>query len=151
MEGKYYEDLSVGDKFVTLGRTVTETDIVNFLGLSRIMEPLFNDREYYEKQGLLQGRLVPGPLTYVISMGLFTHLGIVHGTVLAFLGMDDFRIPRPVFCGDTIHLDVEVFSQRRTSKPEQGVVTFRFTTKNQRDETVMYWNHSLMLACKGAA
>ncbi len=151
MEGKYFEDLKEGDRFVTVRRTVTETDIVDFLGLSRIMEPLFNDREYYEKQGLLKGRLVPGPLTYVISMGLFTHLGIVHGTVLAFLGMDEFRIPRPVFCGDTIRVTVEVDSMRQTSKPGQGVVTFQFTTKNQGNEDVMLWKHTLMLACKGAA
>lgn len=151
MEGKYFEDLKQGDRFVSMGRTVTETDIVTFLGLSRILEPLFNDREYYEKQGILKGRLVPGPLTYVIAMGLFTSLGIVHGTVLAFLGMDEFRIPKPVFCGDTIHLEVDVDSMRKTSKPGQGVVTFNMITKNQRQEAVMVWRHAVMLASRQGA
>jgi acyl dehydratase len=151
MEGKHFEDVNAGDKFLSTGRTIFETDIVNFLGLSRINEPLFNDREYYEKQGILKGRLVPGPLTYVIAMGLFTNLGIVHGTVLAFLGMDEFRIPKPVFCGDTLTLEVEVLRTRQTSKPKQGVVAFKFTTRNQRGEEVMLWNHTVMLSGRDAA
>ncbi|MDP6100912.1 MAG: MaoC/PaaZ C-terminal domain-containing protein [Dehalococcoidia bacterium] len=151
MEGMHFEDVNIGDKFLSMGRTIFETDIVNFLGLSRINEPLFNDREFYEKQGILKGRLVPGPLTYVIAMGLFTNLGLIHGTVLAFLGMDEFRIPKPVFCGDTLTLELTVISKRQTSKPKQGVVTFRLTTRNQRNEEVMHWNHTLMLAGRGAA
>jgi acyl dehydratase len=65
--------------------------------------------------------------------------------------MDEFRIPKPVFCNDTLTLEVEVLSKRQTSKPKQGVVTFRFTTRNQRNEEVMLWNHTLMLAGRGAA
>ena len=61
------------------GRAITETDIVQFLNLSRNLEPQFTNREFYEKEWIYQRLASPGGLTFTIMTGLFTHLGLISG------------------------------------------------------------------------
>ena len=150
MPGKYFEDLALGDKFVTTGRTITETDIVQFLNLIRNLEPQFSDREFYEKEWIFKRLASPGALTFSIAVGLFTHLGLVSGTGLGFLGMDDFRLPAPVFCGDTLYVDVEIV-EKRTSKSGRGLVTMKLIGKNQNGEVVMQYKQVVILAFRPAS
>ena len=150
MPGKYFEDLELGDKFVTTGRTITETDIVQFLNLIRNLEPQFSDREFYEKEWVFKRLASPGALTFSIAVGLFTHLGLVSGTGLGFLGMDDFRLPAPLFCGDTLHIEVEIVD-KRISKSGRGLVTMQLVGKNQKDEVVMLCRQVLILASRPAS
>lgn len=148
MAGKHFEDLGVGDKFVSVGRTVTETDIVTFLNLARNLEPQFSNREFYENTGVFKRLASPGALTFVIALGLFTHLGLVTGTSLAFLGMDEYRVPNPLFCGDTLHLEVTVVDKRLSSRPGRGVVTFEFTGRKQNEEVVFSAKQTFLFACR---
>lgn len=137
MEGKHWDDVKVGDRFTTQARTVTETDLVNFVGLTGLFEPLFLDREFVTKQSIFGKPMIPGPLTFVMSLGLEALMGLAHGTGMAFLGLDKVRAMRPVFINDTIHVDVEVIEKHETSKPDRGIMTIKYTTKNQNGEPVL--------------
>lgn len=148
MHGKFFEELEIGVGYQSVGRTVTETDIVQFLNLSRNLEPQFNDREFYEKQWVFPRLAAPGGLTFLIAGGLFTHLGLLSGTGLGFLGTDSLRLPRPLFCADTLRIEVTV-TEKRISKSGRGVVTFSFTGRNQAAEVVMTCTQTYLVALRG--
>ena len=135
MHSMYFEEFEVGAKFVTKGRTVTEADVVSYGGLTGIYLPLFVDQEY-AKTTLFGSRVVPGPLTFVISLGLWIQLGLWDRTGLAFLGMDELRAHAPVRHGDTIHCEIEVTGKRETKNPDRGVLNTRHITFNQKNEKV---------------
>ena len=136
MEPLYFEDYKPDLKFRTRARTITETDLVNFIGLSGMFESLFVDQEYIAGQEIYEGRLVPGALTYAISEGLVIQAGILHERGLAFLGLE-LRAEKPVYVGDTIHVEVETDETRPTRRPDRGVVITKHSVVNQRDEPVM--------------
>jgi acyl dehydratase len=127
--------MTAGSRFRTARRTVTETDLVNFITLGGFNEPLFWDADHAAEGGY-RGRLVPGALTYTLAEGLVIQSHALHGTGLAFLHME-LDVRAPVFVGDTIDVVVEVTESRPSSKPGRGVVTARNTVRNQRGEVVM--------------
>lgn len=145
MAGRYYEDLSIGDTFETLGRTVTETDIVQFLNLSRNIEPQFSNRDFYEKSWIFGRLACPGGLTFTFLTGLFTHLGLLTGTGEGYLGLDAMRFPAPLFCGDTVRFTVEVLD-RKLSRNGRGIVTMGFVGRNQDGVTVLTCRQVYVLA-----
>ena len=133
--GKTWEEMTVGSKFRTASRTVTETDLVNFVALAGFNEPLFYDANHAGEGGY-SGRLVPGALTYALAEGLVIQSHALHGTGLAFMHMD-LDVRAPVFVGDTITVVVEVTAARPSSRPGRGVVTACNTVYNQRGEEVL--------------
>ena len=137
MDNWYYEDYEPGKNFQTLARTVTETDVVNFVALAGMYEPLFTDQEYLREKTDYTGRLVPGLLTFAMSEGLFIQTGVLHDRGLAFLGLDEFRVTKPVYVGDTIRLNVETKETRTTRREDRGIVIANHSVYNQRDETVL--------------
>lgn len=138
VRGRCWQDTPVGWAFRTASRTVTETDLVNFVTLGGFSEPLFWDARHSAASGY-QGRVVPGALTYTLAEGLVMQSTVLHGTGLAFLGME-LEIRGPVFVGDTIDVTVEVTESRPTSKgDERGIVTTRNTVRNQRGEDVLVY------------
>lgn len=143
--GLYFEELEVGDIAHSAGRTVTETDIVNFMGLSGVFEELHMNVEYIKKHSIFGRRIAPGPLTFVIAEGLALQLGLVHHTGMAMLGIENTRFLKPVYCGDTIRVDIEIASKRETSKPDRGVVDFAHRVINQDDVVVMTMNKIRMI------
>jgi acyl dehydratase len=135
-DGITFEEHTVGDVHRTLGRTVSETDIVSFVNLCGFTEPLFVDMEYVKKASVFGRRAAPGALTFALSEGLIIQTGMLHGTGMAFLGAD-LKIVAPVLEGDTLHVEVEVADKRETKKPDRGIVTYRHRVLNQRDEVVL--------------
>lgn len=131
-----YEGFRVGDRYRTLGRTVSEYEILNFVTLTGFNEPLFMDLEYIRRESVFKTRVAPGVLTFALAEGLTLQTGILHGTGLALLHYD-VRVAAPVLAGDTISVEIEVADKRETKKPDRGVVTFRHRVLNQREETVM--------------
>ena len=127
--------MTVGGKLRTASRTVTETDLVNFVALAGFNEPLFYDAGHAGVGGYT-GRLVPGALTYALAEGLVIQSHTLHGTGLAFMHME-LDVRAPVFVGDTITVVVEVTDARPSSRPGRGVVTARNTVYNQRGEEVL--------------
>jgi acyl dehydratase len=135
-EGLNFEAHAIGATYRTLGRTVSETDIVNFVNLGGFTEPLFMDMEFVARQSVFKRRAAPGALTFALSEGLIMQTGLIHGTGMAWLG-GEIRVVAPVLEGDTIRVEVEIVDKRETSKPDRGIVTYRHRVLNQRDETVL--------------
>ncbi len=135
VRGQTFEEMTVGSRFRTAARTVTETDLVTFVGAVGITEPLFLDARHAAQAGY-RGRLVPGVLTYALAEGLVLQTNVLHGTGLAFLEMELAAL-RPVLVGDTIEVVVEVTACRPTSNGDRGVVTTENTVLNQDGEAVL--------------
>jgi acyl dehydratase len=142
-KGKTWEEMTVGSRFVTASRTITETDLVNFITLFGFNEPLFWDARHAADAGYA-GRLVPGALTYCIAEGLVIQSHILHGTGLAFLGME-LSVLAPVFVGDTISAVVEVTESRKASRGERGLVTTSVSVLNQSNEEVLVYKPIRMI------
>lgn len=135
VRGSTYEEMAVGSRFRTAARTVTETDLVNFITLFGFNEPLFWDARHAATAGY-RGRLVPGALTYCLAEGLLLQTHVLHGTGLAFLGMQ-LDVKQPVFVGDTLYATCEVLESRPASSGARGVVTTKVTVFNQDDDEVL--------------
>ncbi len=132
-----FEEMTVGRRFQTARRTVTETDLINFITLGGFTEPLFWDATHAASAGYT-GRLVPGALVYTIAEGLVLQTNMLHGTGMAFMGMQ-LDVKAPVYVGDTLSVDVEITESRPSRKPGRGVVTSRNRVRNQRGEEVLVY------------
>lgn len=143
----YLEDFKVGEKIVSAGRTITEADIVIFAGISGDWNELHTNAEYMKNSPFGQ-RIAHGMLTLSIASGLAMQMrGHKPIEVLAFLGMDNVRFTAPVFIGDTIRVESEVIEVRPSkSRPNAGILKFKNTIKNQREETVATWESALMVS-----
>lgn len=131
----YYDDFKVGDRFTSPGRTVTETDVVMFAGLSGDYNPLHTNEEFC-KDTIFGERIAHGLLGLSILTGLSTRLGIFDGSAIAFLGINDWKFKKPILIGDTIYFDMEVVEMRETSKEDRGIIFRKFELKNQHHEIV---------------
>jgi acyl dehydratase len=140
---KYGDDFDVGDVYTTPAITVTETHVVNWAGLTLDFYPLHVDKEYAAKTEFGE-RLVHGPLVFALAVGLVSIAGFAGDSAVAWLGVDNLKMLAPVKMGDTITVVVEVTDKQKTSKPEKGVQTWRYTVKNQRDESVMVFDYKMM-------
>ncbi len=147
IQGRTWEEMQVGDRFRTAWRTVTETDLVNFATLFGFNEPLFWDSRHAATAGY-SGRLVPGALTYCMAEGLVLQTHVLHGTGLAFLGMQ-LDVKRPVFVGDTLSAIVEVTEARKASSGERGVVTTTVSVRNQDDVEVLVYVPTRLIRGQG--
>jgi 3-hydroxybutyryl-CoA dehydratase len=141
--GFTWEQLSAGQRFRTLSRTLTETDLVMFTGVTGMLETIFIDHTFGDK-GAIEGQFVPAALTYSLIEGLICQ-SMIQGTGLAMLELKK-KILAPVRVGDTVHGEIEVTSVRPTSKGNRGIVVSRIDVKNQRDEVVMSYEATRMLA-----
>ena len=137
IKGRTWEEMAVGSTLRTASRTVTETDLVNFVTLFGFNEPLFWDARHAATAGYA-GRLVPGALIYCMAEGLVLQTHLLHGTGLAFMSMQ-LDVKKPVFVGDTLSAVVEVTDARKTSTGERGVVTARVSVRNQDDDEVLVY------------
>jgi acyl dehydratase len=147
--GIFFDDYKVGASYKTNARTISETDIVNFVNLGGFTEPLFMDMEYVKKESVFGRRAAPGALTLAFSEGLVMQTGMIHGTGMAWLG-GEVKVTAPVLEGDTIRVEVEVADKRETRKPDRGIVTYKHRVLNQRDETVMELTLQRMIKRKQA-
>ncbi len=145
-QGFTWQDMALGNRYRTFGRTITETDLVNFISCTGMLELLFTNEVYRQTESAIKGRLVPGALVFSMAEGL-TIAGTIQGTGMAFLGMD-LDIKAPTFAGDTIQVDIEVIEQRASSKPGRGLVRTRNTVLNQRGETVLVYTPMRMMKGK---
>ena len=136
MPGLYFEEFSVGQKFEHgIRRTITEADNVLFSAMTHNPAPLHLDAEYMK--GTEFGEpIVNSTLTLAFMIGISVGDTTV-GTTVANLGMDEVRFPKPLFHGDTIHIETEVLEVRESkSRPDNGIVIFAHRAFNQNDELV---------------
>lgn len=133
--GMTFEEFEVGMEWHTAARTVTETDIVLFAGMSGDWNPLHSDAEFAARSMFGQ-RLAHGTLGLVIATGLVARLGLIDGTAIAARGIRDWKFKRPIFIGDTVHARIRVTELEPVPHLKGGMVTFHITLMNQRDEEV---------------
>ena len=133
----FFEGFHPGDRFETERRTVTESDIVQFVCLIGMLEPLFIDKVYIQKESLYGQRIAPGSLTFSMAEGLTVQTGILHTTGMAFVGLDQMKLFAPVKMDDTIQVEIKVLDKRKLKSREGGIVRFRHAVRNQKGETVM--------------
>lgn len=139
--GLYFEEFEIGHKFVTVARTITETDIVSFAGLSGDYNLIHTDAEFAKNTPFKQ-RVAHGLLVLSIISGLANRSGFIEGTVLAFREIKQWKFSRPVFIGDTVHAEVVVISTKALPRLGGGAVDLEFKVKNQDGEITMkgLWN-----------
>lgn len=147
MRGLYWEEWDIGAEFVSSARTITESDIVNFAGISGDYNPLHIDEEFC-KNTLFGTRIAHGPLIYSIAAGLLFQLHLYDDTLIAFLGFDSLKFTKPVKIGDTVHARVEVLEKRITSKPDRGVMKRLLQVLNQKNEIVQEGVQAFLLKRK---
>ena len=145
----YVEDHLVGKGGETDGRTITETDIVNFAGLIGDYNPQYADVEF-AKGTMFGERVAQGMLVFTIAFGLWVRdgQGKYHwpeSRIVGHLG-DNATFFTPVKIGDTIRVRYKIASTRVSkTKPEMGIVTFTIQVMNQRDEVVQVGSILIMI------
>lgn len=141
--GLYYEDIEIGREYVSPGRTITETDVVQFAGLSGDYNPIHTDAEF-ARESAFGERIAHGLLGVAVISGLSARIGLFDGTAIAFLGLSwDFT--GPIRLGDTVHLRMTIAEKRETSKPDRGVIHRDMRLVNQHGETVQKGVFKLMV------
>jgi acyl dehydratase len=136
MSGRYFEDWTVGDRIEhALRRTVTETDNLLITTLTHNPQPLHLDAEAAAASEF--GRiLVNGIFTFGLMIGVSV-ADTTMNVLIANLGYDQVRMPRPVFIGDTLRGETTVNELKASrSRPASGIITFAHRMLNQRDEVV---------------
>jgi acyl dehydratase len=147
MSQLYLEDLEPGTRFVSPGRTVTEADVVAFAGLSGDFNPIHTDAVVAERR--VGGRIAHGMLVMAMSSGLGQRF-VDRVQTIALLEVKKWSFDKPVFFGDTIHLESTVVSSRPTSDGRRGIVEWRREIVNQHDITVQTGIVTNMVASRPA-
>ena len=148
MTGRFFDEWQVGDTVAhSVTRTITETDNLLFSTLTHNPQPLHIDAEA-AKQSEFGQILVNSCLTFSLAVGVSV-ADTTLGTLVANLGFDEVRLPKPVFLGDTLRFESEVVSLRESkSRPDAGIVTWEHRAVNQRDETVCTMKRSALIRKK---
>jgi acyl dehydratase len=134
--GLYFEDFNVGQRFFSVGRTITESDIVSFAGLSGDFNQIHTDAEFAESTPYGK-RIAHGLLVTSIASGLIAQSGLIEGTVLAFREINNWKFAKPTYIGDTVHVEVDVVGTKSLRRVGGGAVDIAISVKNQNDEVVM--------------
>ena len=132
---KYYEDINMGDRVTTAGKTITDTFITLVVGLAGYTEPFFHDEEY-AKKSIFGGRVAPGVLTIMAAGALVEQSGFWKDSALGLMALNNLEFKGPVKAGDTITVEMDVYDKKETSKPDRGLVWDRKVIRNQRGEVV---------------
>ena len=134
--GLYFEEFEVGLKVTTVGRTVAESDIFDFAGLSGDFNQIHTDADF-SKDASFGQRVAHGLLGLSIASGLIMRTGILEGTVIAFREINNWKFINPIFIGDTIHVETEVAETKALPRIGGGSVVIKLDVKKQSGETVM--------------
>lgn len=136
MKSQWFEDFEVGQRFVSQGVTFTEASIIDFAG--RYDPQRFHIDTEAAAQTHFGGLVASGFQTLALSFRRFFDLGVIRESSIGAPGVEELRWTAPVRPGDTLYVEVEVIEIRpSSSRPDRGTVRMRYTTRNQRGETVM--------------
>ncbi len=141
--GRYFEEFEIGDRVETAARTVTETDVVLFAGLSGDYNQLHTDAEF-ARETLFGERIAHGLLGLSIASGLASRLGFAEGTAEAFTALE-WKFRGPIKIGDTIRVRLEARRKKEMHRLGGGFVVFDVAVLNQRDETVQKGTWTLLV------
>jgi acyl dehydratase len=145
----YFEEFQPGQHVVTPGRTITESDIVTFAGLSGDYNLIHTDAEY-SRSSPFGARVAHGLLCLSIGSGLATRSGIMEGTVMAFREINNWKFVKPVYIGDTIHVEMDVIETKALQRLGGGSVVIDLHINNQAGVTVMKGTWTALIMSKPA-
>ena len=150
MAGRYFDEWQVGDTVAhALTRTVTETDNLLISTLTHNPQPLHLDAEAAGASEFGQ-ILVNSCFTFSLTVGVSV-ADTTMGVLVANLGFDEVRFPKPVFVGDTLRFESTAVALRESqSRPTAGLVTWEHRAINQRGETVCTMKRTALLHRKPA-
>jgi acyl dehydratase len=129
----YFDDVQVGQEWESLGRTVTEADIVNFAGLSGDFNPIHMDH-VFARTTLFRRPIAHGILVLAIGSGLAITSPPMR--TLAFLSMKEWNFREPVFVGDTVRMRTKVVEKEERARGRRGVITWHRHIVNQDGKVV---------------
>jgi acyl dehydratase len=145
--GWYFEEFEVGYRLTTSGRTITETDVVAFAGLSGDYNAIHTDAEY-SRTTPFGRRVAHGLLGLSIASGLAVNTGLLEGTVLAFRDISTWKFSLPIFIGDTIRVEMEIVETKALPRLGGGSVVISLSVLNQADKIVMKGRWSVLIKSK---
>ena len=146
---RYYEDVEIGEEFVSQTRTITESDVVSFAALSDDWSEL-HISEQFARGSAYGRRIAHGLLGLVITEGLKLRAGADEFAGIASLGWTwDFK--GPIFLGDTIHVRCRLRDKRKTKKQGRGIFYLALQVINERGEVVQEGEHRLMVETREIA
>lgn len=145
--GRYFEEFAIGQTYTSVGRTITEYDVLTFAGLSGDYNQIHTDAEFAKTTPYGQ-RIAHGLLGLAIASGLAMRTGILEGTVLAFREIQEWKFTKPVMIGDTLHVELEVVDVKPFPRLGGGMVTILVDVLNQRSEAVMKGKWLVLVASK---
>lgn len=137
---KYYEEFEVGEERTTIGRTITETDIVIHAGQTGDFFPHHMDEEWCKTQPFKR-RIAHGTLIFSVAIGMTAN--VINEVAMTY-GYERLRFTKPVFIGDTIKVKISISDKKDHKKPQYGLVTEKVEVFNQNDELVMLCEHLLL-------
>lgn len=146
MTGKFFDELEIGMHIKhTLGRTLTEFDNVLFSSLTLNTQPLHINADF-AAQTEFGKPIVNGIFTMGLAVGI-TVGELTAGTIVANLGYESVKHPKPMFAGDTLYVETEITGKRESkSRPDTGIVTMKHTGRNQHgDVTIEITRSALFL------
>jgi 3-hydroxybutyryl-CoA dehydratase len=131
----YYDDVAVDQEWESLGRTITETDIANFAGISGDFNPIHMDHEF-AKTTMFQRPIAHGLLLLSLASGLGLHAPPMR--TIAFLALKEWHFDLPVFIGDTVRLRTKILAKTDRARGRFGVVTWQRQLVNQHGKIVQH-------------
>jgi acyl dehydratase len=133
--GMYFEEFEAGQIATSVGRTISEADVVAFAALSGDWNQLHTDAEYAAQHPFGQ-RVAHGLLLMSIASGLIMRMGFLEGTALAFREIESWKFSLPVFLGDTIHVRATVTHTKPMRRLGGGSVRVKVEILNQDNKVV---------------
>jgi acyl dehydratase len=149
MHKTHYEDCQVGQRARTPGRTITETDVVQFAGLTGDWTRIHTDEEY-ARATPYGGRVAHGMLVLSVGSALLLRAGLLPEQTLALYGIEKVRLLAPTRLGDTIHTEGEVTALRELDA-QRGLVTVSGSVLNQSGATLSTFTMRAVVARRGPA
>jgi 3-hydroxybutyryl-CoA dehydratase len=135
LKGLYFEEFELGQSVTSVGRTITEADVVGFAALTGDWTSIHVDAEYAAQHPFGQ-RVAHGLLGLSVASALAVRMGFMEGTVLAFREINDWKFSLPIFFGDTIRVRASVVGLKAMSRLGGGAVTFKVEILNQEDKVI---------------
>lgn len=145
--GMWFEEFEVGQQIMTSGRTITESDLVSFAGLSGDYNQIHTDSEFAEKTPFGQ-RVAHGLLGLSIASGLAMRTGILEGTVIAFREINNWKFTNPVFIGDTIYAELNIIETKSIPRLGGGSLIIEIVVRNHRQQINMKGTWTVLVASK---
>lgn len=148
---EFLEDYAVDETLISPARTITESDVLTFAGLTGDWHPLHTDT-VYAGNSMFGQRIVHGMLTLAVGSTLVLRLGpyvYIPKGFIAFYGIENVRFVRPVFLGDTIH-SVNRVEALVVKDDARGILQYHGEVLNQREETVLVWTSRMLVGRRPA-